>query len=154
MAVGAQAFAVAFGIGSLALFHALEAAILALVKGEADIVLVAIADELTPVQQTAHALLGWQPTPGEFAGALALERGKHEGRRIGFVSYAEQTVAVSESWRQAPRLDLITPHPGPSMQNGETFRALSRGLIGTDPRIVVSATVPGLGVAAAGFETV
>jgi hypothetical protein len=154
MAVGARAFAVACLIGSLAVFHALEVAILSLARHDADVVLVVVSDEQTLVQQSGHDLLGWLPTPSEFAGVLAVERWTRDGRRIAFLSYGVPTAPVPSGWRQAPRLESTTPYAGPSMQNGETFRVIARGLAGEHRRVVVSASVPEFGEATSGFESV
>jgi hypothetical protein len=152
MAAGARAFALACTTGLLGVFLALEAAVLGLERGDADAVLVVVADERTEIQEDSHRTLGWLPVPGEFAGVLALERGAARGARLGFLGYGDGG-AVPPGWEAAPRFETEAPFRGGSMQSGRAFRAIRRALAANEPRVVAAVAAPGEGCASAGFAS-
>lgn len=153
MSVGARGFAVSFLVGLLGVFHAIEAAVLGLARGDADVVLVVAAEEQTVVQRTAHGHLNWEPTPGEFAGALALERGTNRGYRVGFVSHgASDDPVIPDDCAADPRYDSRSRHHRPSLQCGTAFRAILDAALSRRPRVVVTGSVPGQGSASLGLN--
>lgn len=153
MALGARAFAVSFVIGSLGVFHAMEAAILALMRGDADVVIVVASEEQTLVQRRAHEVLGWTPVPSEWAGALVLERGRSDGFGIEFLGYSSSPEPLEPAgWENACHARVASPHRGPSMQCAAALRTISYSLVGTDQRILASAGVAGLGSASVGLN--
>ena len=153
MALGARGFALSCLVGLLGVFHAVEAAALGLIRGDADVTLVVVAEEQTEVQSIAHATLNDLALEGEFAGALALERGATSQNRLCFVGYAEnRNDAVPAEWRNAPHYHVSASHTTPSMQSSGAFRTLVRALLEQHPRVVVTGTVSDLGTACIGFE--
>ena len=154
LALGAQGCVQAFLTGLLGVFHALEAAALALRRGDADAMLTVAADECGEVQQRAHQALQQWPVPPEFAGALMLEPDAPAGTcsRLAFISYGGAQPAIPDGWHNAPRYSTQAPSAPPSMQNGAAFRALADALLARLPRAVVCGHVPGLGSAGIGLE--
>jgi hypothetical protein len=152
-AVGARGFAFSFLVGLLGVFHAIEAAMIGLARGDADAVLVVVAEEQTFVQRAAHELLGWEPTPGEFAGALVLERDTGRGHRVGFLGQGDPAgPVVPEGWVTSPRYEVRSEHRGPSLRCSAAFRVIGDALLAQQPRAVVIGSVPGLGYASLGVE--
>lgn len=167
MALGAQGCVLAFETGLLGVFHALEAAALSLLRGDADTMLVVAADECTDVQREAHQALHQQPPPAEFCGAMALERSnpnpnsherehKHEhdsDLTLRFISYSgDDTPLLPDGWHDAPRYLAQAPAFPPSMQNGTALRAIVEAALAHHPRALVIGQVPRLGCATIGLE--
>jgi hypothetical protein len=153
MAVGANGFALSCDTGLLGTFHAIEAAIAGLTRGDCDVALVVVSEEQTDVQRYSHEVLGWLPTPGEIAGVLSLERDTNRGFRIGFLSYGNSFDApIPEGWQDVPQYSVRAPHTGPSMQNGNALRGIIAALLSPHERVIVTGYVSGLGSSGVGFE--
>lgn len=153
MALGAQGCVLAFETGLLGVFHALEAAVLSLLRGDADTMLVVAADECSAVQREAHQALHQRPPPAEFCGAMAVTRDLGKGLKLCFISYSGDDEAVlPDGWHDAPRYVARAPAFPPSMQNGAALRTVAEAALAHHARALVIGHAPRLGSAAIGLE--
>ena len=153
MALGAQGCVLAFETGLLGVFHALEAAALSLLRGDADTMLVVAADECSAVQREAHQALHQRPPPAEFCGAMAMARDLGNGLKLRFISYSgDDTAMLPDGWDAAPRYVAQAPAFPPSMQNGAALRAIAQAAQAHHARALVIGQAPRLGCATIGVE--
>ena len=154
MSLGAKSFAVSFVVGLLGVFHAIEAAVLGLVRGDADVVLVVAAEEQTIVQRTAHELMAGRPRPESFpAPGVGTKQSARIPNRF-YKLWRFKRRRIPEDRDLATRYEVRSEHRGPSLQSSTAFRAISNALLARQQRVVVTGFVQRLGCASVGLEAV
>ena len=151
-AIGAKAGAWTCVLHSLGIFNAAEAAVLMLQAGEADTMLLVVAEEQNTAQTLASAALGTDLRTKEIAAAVSIEKLTGSGVEIAFIGYAAPgEVAIPNEWHNAPRIELTSGQRYNRMSNVETIERLIESVAGLDDRAVLVADVPELGSAAMGI---
>jgi hypothetical protein len=156
IAICANAFAFSFESGLLGVFHAIEYAKCALLRGDADVVLVLIAEELTQVQRAAHSIVGTESSLAEFAGVFAISREANSCCRIAFVDFGETAEhVIPRHWNSALQFKTSSGTLSDS-HAGHSFFAILESLnhVCRSGRVVVSGNTPSLGCGVIGFEQI
>lgn len=151
-AIGAKAGAWSCVLHSLGIFNAAEAAVLMLQAGDADTLLLVVAEEQNTAQTLASAALGTDLRTKEIAAAVSIEKSTGSGVEIAFIGYAAPgELPIPSEWRDVHRIELNRGQRYNGMSNVETIERLIESVAGLDGRAVLVADVPELGSAAMGI---
>jgi hypothetical protein len=151
-----RAFAVAYLDGMLGFFHAIEFASYAILQNRTDMALVIGAEEITPVQELAHAALGRAITVCAGATGLVLTNCSQEAEwRIGLLGQGiegDGRAAVPSHWQDAEMMVIRCSDNLPTLLSLAPAFAIDEVLQRGERRAILFCVVPAFGWRAVGFE--